>query len=75
MRQEERSRLSKEQILEAALRLFSRQGYGGTSIRDIADVAGCSTGNVYHQFPDKETIFRLLLERYAEAIESVRRFQ
>jgi AcrR family transcriptional regulator len=64
MAQEERSERSREQILDAALRLFSRQGYRGTSMRDIAQEAGLSTGNVYHQFPDKESLFRTLLERY-----------
>lgn len=69
MQQHERSERSRNQILEAALRLFSRQGYRGTSIREIADAAGISTGNLYHQFPDKETIFRTLLDQYWKAIE------
>jgi len=70
MRQSERSERSREQILDAALNLFSHQGYRATSVRDIAGGAGVSTGNVYHHFPDKETIFRLLLDRYWAAIES-----
>ncbi|HVR41649.1 MAG TPA: TetR/AcrR family transcriptional regulator [Thermoanaerobaculia bacterium] len=64
MNQEERSEKSKNQILDAALRLFSHRGYGATSVRDIAEAAGLSKGNVYHHFPDKETIFRALLDRY-----------
>jgi TetR/AcrR family transcriptional regulator, acrAB operon repressor len=70
MQQRERSERSREKILEAALRLFSRQGYRGTSIREIADAAGISTGNLYHQFPDKESLFRTLLGQYWRAIES-----
>jgi AcrR family transcriptional regulator len=70
MRQEERSERSRAQILEAALRLFSHQGYRGTSIREIAEAAGISTGNLYHQFPDKESLFRTLLDQYWQAIES-----
>ncbi len=57
-------------ILEAALQLFSKQGYRGTSIREIAAEAGLSTGNVYHHFPDKETLFRTLLDQYWEAIDT-----
>ena len=64
MNQEERTRRSRAKLLEAALELFSRRGYRGTSVRDIADEAGVSTGNLYHQFPDKETIFRTLLDDY-----------
>lgn len=69
LNQEERSERSRGQILEAALRLFSKQGYRATSMRDVAAEAGVSTGNVYHQFPDKETIFRTLLDQYFSAIE------
>ncbi len=68
--QEERSERSRAQILRAALDLFSNRGYHGTSIRDIARAAGVSTGNVYHQFPDKETIFDALLDQYWAAIDS-----
>src|SRR3954467_5584024 len=64
MTQEERSGRSRTQILDAALKLFSHRGYGATSVRDIAEAAGLSKGNLYHHFPDKETIFRSLLDRY-----------
>jgi AcrR family transcriptional regulator len=66
--QEVRSERSRGQILDAALRLFSRRGYRGTSMRDIALAARVSTGNVYHQFPDKESLFKTLLERYFELL-------
>jgi len=65
MNQEERSERSRTQILESALKLFSHRGYGATSVRDIAEDAGLSKGNVYHHFSDKETIFRALLENAA----------
>ena len=68
MTQEERSEKSRQQILDAALRLFSHRGYGATSVRDVAEEAGLSKGNVYHHFPDKETIFRGLLDRYFETM-------
>jgi AcrR family transcriptional regulator len=68
MNQEERSEKSRQQILDAALKLFSHKGYGATSVRDISEEAGLSKGNVYHHFPDKETIFRALLDRYFQAM-------
>lgn len=68
MRQVEKSQKSRQQVLRAALDLFSHRGYGATSVRDIATAAGVSTGNVYHHFPDKETIFRTLLDQYWAAI-------
>lgn len=66
----EKSERSQETILNAALKLFSRHGYRGTSIREIAEEAGVSTGNVYHHFPDKETLFWTLLDQYWTAISS-----
>jgi TetR/AcrR family transcriptional regulator, acrAB operon repressor len=68
--QDKKSEKSRAAILEAALNLFSSQGYRGTSIREIAQAAGVSTGNVYHHFPDKETIFQTVLGQYWKAIES-----
>jgi Transcriptional regulator len=70
MLQEEKSERSQRQILDAALSLFAHQGYRATSVRDIAERASLSTGNVYHHFPDKETIFRTLLDEYWTAIDS-----
>lgn len=67
--QGERSEKSRSQILEVALRLFSHQGYRGTSMREIAEAAGVSTGNVYHHFPEKELIFDTLLEEYWKDIQ------
>jgi AcrR family transcriptional regulator len=67
--QGEKSERSRIAILQAALKLFSNQGYRGTSIREIAVEAGLSTGNVYHHFPDKEALFTTLLGQYWEAIE------
>ncbi len=66
MQREEKSERSRRAVLDAALHLFSHQGYRATVVRDIADRAGVSTGNVYHHFPDKETIFRALIDEYFE---------
>ncbi len=70
LNQEERSERSRHQILDAALKLFSTRGFRATSMRDIAQKAHMSTGSVYHQFPDKETVFRELLDEYWRAIAS-----
>jgi AcrR family transcriptional regulator len=67
-----RAEQSRRQVLDAALRLFSRRGYRATTVRDIADEAGVSTGNVYHHFEDKEQIFRTLLDEFVTIAESKR---
>lgn len=62
VQREEKTERSRRHVLDAALRLFSRQGYRATSVRDIATAAHVSIGNLYHHFPDKEAIFRTLLD-------------
>jgi AcrR family transcriptional regulator len=73
MQREEKSERSRRQVLDAALHLFAHQGYRATSVRDIAARADVSIGNLYHHFPDKEALFRALLDEYSE-ITGSRRF-
>ena len=73
MQREEKSERSRRTVLDAALHLFAHQGYRATTMREIAEKAKVSTGNVYHHFPDKETIFRALLDEYLE-LAKTRRF-
>lgn len=72
MQREEKSERSRRAVLDAALYLFSHQGYRATTMRQIADRATVSTGNCYHHFPDKDTIFRALIDEYLEIIETDR---
>ncbi|MDR3763436.1 MAG: TetR/AcrR family transcriptional regulator [Acidobacteriota bacterium] len=53
-------------IQDAALRIFTRQGYHGTSVREIADAAGVSLGNIYNYYPSKEEIYDGLVRRYGQ---------
>jgi TetR/AcrR family transcriptional regulator, fatty acid metabolism regulator protein len=67
---EERSR----QILEAAARVFARQGYQAARVGDIAREAGVAYGLVYHYFASKEAVleavFRDAWGRLLAAIET-----
>ena len=52
-------------ILEAAVRVFARQGFHTCRVSDIADDAGVAYGLVYHYFTSKEEILdTLFLERW-----------
>jgi TetR/AcrR family transcriptional regulator, fatty acid metabolism regulator protein len=52
-------------ILEAAVRVFARQGFHTCRVSDIADEAGVAYGLVYHYFSSKEEILdTLFLERW-----------
>jgi AcrR family transcriptional regulator len=53
------------QIIQAATYLFIRQGYHGTSMRQVAQEAGTALGGIYNHFPSKEALFvAILLERH-----------
>jgi AcrR family transcriptional regulator len=51
-----------DQIVEAADRLFYRQGYEHTSFTDIAGVVQISRGNFYHHFKSKDEILEAVIE-------------
>ncbi len=52
-------------ILDAAVRVFARQGFHTCRVSDIADEAGVAYGLVYHYFNSKEEILdTLFLERW-----------
>src|SRR5215475_2594223 len=52
-------------ILEAAVRVFGRQGFHTCRVSDIADEAGVAYGLVYHYFSSKDEILdTLFLERW-----------
>ncbi len=51
---------TRESILMAALRLFSRNGYEGTSMRDIAGEVGISQGAIYKHFAGKDALLEAI---------------
>jgi AcrR family transcriptional regulator len=60
-------------ILEAAVRVFARQGFHACRVADIADEAGVAYGLVYHYFGSKDEILdTLFLERWAIMLETIR---
>jgi len=46
------------QILRAALDIFSRRGFHGATIREIASTAGLAEGTIYLYFPSKQEVLR-----------------
>lgn len=55
----------REQLLEAALALFSERGYRGTSVRDITRRAGVTEAVLYHYFANKVDLWAAVLATYA----------
>ena len=64
---------NQKKIEDAALRVFTRLGFHGTSVRDIAKEAGVSIGNLYNYYRTKEEIFTSIIGRYETHMEKLRR--
>ena len=61
----------RNQILNAAVATFSRNGFHQTTIEDIRLEAGLSRGAVYHYFKSKEDIIDAIRERSARQAEAI----
>jgi AcrR family transcriptional regulator len=53
-----------EQALDAALALFWRRGYGGTSLSALTGAIGVTPTSLYAAFGNKEQLFKRVVERY-----------
>jgi|Deesub1362A_J573_1020465.scaffolds.fasta_scaffold03633_2 AcrR family transcriptional regulator len=56
-----RDQPTRRRILDVACSLFLKQGYHGTSMRQIADHAQLAVSGIYNHFPSKETLFETVL--------------
>ncbi|MBX2796486.1 MAG: TetR/AcrR family transcriptional regulator [Myxococcales bacterium] len=52
----------KSRILDHALRLFAHNGYGSTSVRQVAEAAGITKPTLYYHFGSKEGLYRAIVE-------------
>lgn len=68
---QKRSEQTKEKILNTAFELFCQKGYYKTSTNEIARAANISIGNLYFYFPNKETIFLEILDRYHQSFQKI----
>lgn len=56
------------ELLDCAGELIARQGYDGTSMRDIAREFGILAGSIYHYFPSKEALFLAIHTRVVDGM-------
>ena len=58
-------------ILDAAVELFSENGYDGVSMRQIAEAAGVSKSNIYHHFASKDALYLGILHGSAQHLSEI----
>lgn len=57
--------LTRDRILESALKLFSKKGYLGATTKDIARGAGIAEITLFRHFPSKENLFEQVINTYS----------
>lgn len=70
-RTKEEAEKTRQTVLEAALTLFSRDGYSLTTLSRIAREAGCSRGPIYWHFQNKDDLYEAVLGYSQEPLESL----
>jgi AcrR family transcriptional regulator len=68
------SSTTRERIVDQAMRLFSENGYSGTSIAKIEAAAGLTpgAGGIYHHFKSKEALLAAGIERQLARLDALR---
>ncbi|GAA3890048.1 TetR/AcrR family transcriptional regulator [Leifsonia kafniensis] len=64
---------TKKAILEAALQLAATKGITGTTMDEVAELAGVAKGSVYYNFTNKDQLFEELMEQGVGALAEVLR--
>jgi len=67
-KKEARAEVTRRSILVASSRLFARRGYHKTTIADIAQAIGLTSGAIFHHFPSKEALLEAVVAWLARGI-------
>lgn len=67
------TRNTREKIIDAAWRLFYRQGYDDTTVEEIIEESGTSRGSFYHYFPAKDDLLSTLADVFDRKYEALMR--
>ena len=61
-RTKEEATQTRQELLDAALRVFGQRGYQATRLQDIAEAAGVTRGAIYHHFGSKAELYTALVQ-------------
>lgn len=67
-RKTKRYNAKREKVIDIAVELFSRQGYNGTGVQDIGDVAGLARGALYYYIGSKENLLAEIHDRVIDPL-------
>ncbi|ELK45825.1 TetR/AcrR family transcriptional regulator, partial [Halobacillus sp. BAB-2008] len=67
----QKSAEKRERILQAAIQMFSMNGYSNATIKEVAKAAGVSFGTVFTYFENKEELFHASVLEPLEEVKAV----
>lgn len=59
----------KQDIIQAAMKVFAQKGFANTKMADIADRAKIGNGTIYEYFENKDEIFEFVFTHFMESME------
>jgi len=57
----------RHQLLEAALEIFARKGFEGTTTKEVAAAAGVTEAIIFRHFPTKQALYTAVLDQHVES--------
>jgi len=63
----------RDRIVDEATRLFAKQGFAGTSVRELVEASNCTKPALYYYFDSKDALFLEIIETHSGAIENLMR--
>ena len=60
----------KQDIIEAAMKVFAQKGFANTKMADVAEAAHIGKGTIYEYFKSKEQIFEFVFNHFMESMET-----
>jgi TetR/AcrR family acrAB operon transcriptional repressor len=70
-RTKEEALVTRENVLSAALEVFSQRGYSAARLEDIAEAADVTRGAIYHHFGSKEELYKALVTERSAGINQL----
>ena len=61
----------RQQLIDAAVRVFAERGFRGATTHEIAAAAGVTEAVIFQHFPDKDTLYSAILEQKARERQAV----
>ncbi len=66
--QQERSRATRERLLDECIDMLATQGWSATTVAAVAEAAGVSRGAAQHHFPTRESLITAVMEQMFETM-------